>query len=83
MVLDTVLYYLLAASTSLYMTITIATLVRFKMVGSHNGVFAVFMLIVLSSHQLGVVGVDITFNIVCVGVALYTIYNMQERLRHL
>ena len=74
--------YMLAMTTGLYMTIVTASIVKFRMVGCHNAIFAMFMLVVLSTHQLGILKVDITFNLVCVGVALYTIYGLRERLRH-
>jgi len=76
------LMYLLYVSTGLYITITVASLVRFVMVGVHNAVFALSMLSTLVPYQLGLLDVDTTLNIVCALVGPYTVYNLIERLKH-
>jgi len=73
---------MLAVSTGVYLTILVAMVCNFKLVGYHNAMFASFMATLLVTHLLELITMEISFHVMCIGVAAYTLYNLRERLRY-
>jgi len=81
--MDWVLFNTVHMVTGLYMAMTVAMLFNFKLVGYHNAVYATFMAVVLLTHITKMMDLHTTMHILVIGVAIHTVYNMKERLKHI